>query len=101
MYLIQILLPARSREGPVEDAAFTKTREELVAVFEGVTAYTRAPAQGTWVAPDGDQERDDVVMVEVMAEAFDRSWWREFARKLADRFAQEEIHIRALPAETP
>ena len=99
MYLIQILLPARSRAGPVEGGAFAKTREELVAAFEGVTAYTRSPAEGTWVAPDGDEERDDVVMVEVMVEEFDRWWWREFARKLARRFAQEAIHIRALPVE--
>ena len=101
MYLIQILLPVRGRGGPVADAAFAQTREELVDAFDGVTAYARAPAQGVWVAPDGDRERDDVVMVEVVTSEFDRAWWRAYADRLASRFDQEEIHIRALPAETP
>ena len=101
MYLIQILLPIRGRGGVVADAAFARTREELVDAFDGVTAYARAPAQGVWVAPDGDRERDDVVMVEVLTMDFDRSWWRVYGEKLADRFDQEAIHIRALPAETP
>ena len=101
MYLIQILLPVRGRGGVVGSAAFARTREELVDAFNGVTAYARAPAQGVWVAPDGDRERDDVVMVEVLATDFDRSWWRAYGEKLAVRFDQEAIHIRAIRAETP
>ena len=101
MYLIQLLLPTRGRGGVVDDAAFARTREELVDAFDGVTAYTRSPAQGVWVASDGDRERDDVVMVEVLTAEFDRAWWRAFGEKLAQRFDQDEIHIRALPAETP
>jgi len=42
-----------------------------------------------------------MVMVEVLTETFDRAWWRHYARTLAERFAQEEIHIRALTVETP
>ena len=101
MYLIQLLLPTRGRGGVVADSAFARTREELVDAFDGVTAYARAPAQGVWVAPDGDRERDDVVMVEVVTQEFDRAWWRAYGGKLAERFDQDEIHIRALPAEIP
>jgi hypothetical protein len=102
VYLIQILLPRTGRGGePPIDSAFAETRAELVAAFDGVTAYLRSPAQGLWTAPDGRVERDDMMMVEVLAESFDREWWRAYAATLAGRFRQEEIHIRALPAETP
>ena len=102
MYLIQILLPrVGARGGRASDADFALTRAELVEAFDGVTAYLRSPGQGVWTAPDGEIERDEVVMVEVLAEAFDRPWWREYSARLARRFDQEEIHVRALAAETP
>ena len=99
MYLIQVLLPRTSDKD--NDARFAHTRAELVEAFDGVTAYLRSPAQGAWTAPDGRVERDDVVMVEVLIETFDRDWWRAYAGKLARRFDQEAIHIRALHADTP
>ena len=100
MHLIQILLPRKSGE-PASDARFAATRAELVDQFDGVTAYLRAPAQGAWVAPGGEVEHDEMVMVEVLAPAFDRAWWRAYAATLADRFGETEIHIRALPADVP
>jgi hypothetical protein len=80
MYLIQMLLPRVVDGKPVEDAAFAHTRAELVEVFGGVTAYLRAPAQGAWLGTDGRVDRDEVVMVEVLAENFDRRWWRRYAQ---------------------
>jgi streptogramin lyase len=44
-------------------------------------------------------EQDDVVMVEVVTDAFDRVWWRSYATRLAARFDQKSIHVRALPVE--
>ena len=99
MYVIQLLLPAPG--AGQHAAAFARTREELVDRFRGVTAYERAPAHGVWVAPDGETERDPMVMVEVVSDRFDRAWWRDYGKALAARFGEEEIHIRALPAETP
>jgi hypothetical protein len=100
MHLVQILLPAsgRARE---HGARFLETRRELVEKFDGVTAYARSPAQGLWTAPDGRVEHDEMLMVEVLAETFDRGWWRAYAVILARRFDQESIHIRALPADVP
>ena len=101
-FLVQILLPRRRGvTGDVSDSDFGQTRTELVERFDGVTAYLRSPAQGAWTAPDGRVERDDVVMIEVVTETFDRAWWRAYAVRLAERFQQEAIHIRALSAETP
>ena len=100
MHLIQILLPCKRGE-PASDGRFAATRAELVEKFDGITAYLRAPAQGAWVAPDGRVERDEMLMVEVLAPDFDRNWWRAYAATLAARFDEQEIHIRALPAEVP
>jgi hypothetical protein len=98
MVLIQVLLPLRPSEHRA-DAAFAETRRELLDRFEGLTAYVRSPARGIWTAPDGAVERDDVVMVEVVAPAFDRTWWRGYAHTLARRFDQDEIHVRAIQVE--
>ena len=38
-------------------------------------------------------ERDNVVMVEVLA-AFDRDGWRQCATVLNERFSQDRIHVR-------
>jgi hypothetical protein len=38
-------------------------------------------------------------MVEVVADTFDRPWWRDYSARLARRFAQDAIHVRAMPIE--
>ena len=99
MVLIQLLLPtALPGEAAERDAAaaLAHTREELARTFDGLTAYVRSPAKGIWTAPDGHVEQDDVVMVEIVTDRFDRAWWRTYARKLAERFRQDSIHVRAL-----
>jgi hypothetical protein len=98
MVLIQILLPA-AIPGCDTTPAFATTREELVQRFKGLTAYSRAPAKGVWTAPDGRTDRDDMVMVEVVKESFDKTWWRAYAAVLAVRFHQDTIHVRAVPIQ--
>ena len=75
------------------------TRTELVERFGGVTAYIQAPAEGIWTSPSGRREIDQVVMVEIVADCFDRLWWRSYVNMLADRFQQDTIHVRALQVE--
>jgi hypothetical protein len=99
MVLIQMLLPTNRpavAEAPDTMAALAETRRELTDKFDGLTAYLRSPAKGHWTSPDGHTEQDDVVMVEVVTDNFDRSWWRAYALVLTDRFQQDEIHIRAM-----
>jgi hypothetical protein len=99
MVLIQLLLPtnvAARGDGP---APLTETRRELADRFSGLTAYLQSPAKGWWTAPDGRAEQDDVVMVEVVTDTFDRVWWRTYAATLARRFCQERIHVRAIPVD--
>jgi hypothetical protein len=100
--LIQLLLPTTFRHGTTsQDAtvAIAETRRELAATFNGLTAYVRSPAKGIWTAPDGQSEQDDVVMVEVVTDRFDREWWQAYSTLLSKRFVQDAMHIRALPIE--
>ena len=49
MHLIQILLPLNDNEGaPFDPDLYRDVREELSSRFGGLTAFTRAPAEGHW-----------------------------------------------------
>jgi hypothetical protein len=99
MVLIQLLLPTSipvTAGMPDATAALGHTRRELADAFNGLTAYLRSPATGLWTDSDGREEQDNVVMVEVVTDTFDRAWWRRYASLLAKRFGQDDIHIRAL-----
>jgi hypothetical protein len=100
-HLIQILLPTRSNEGaPIAAEQFARVRVELTEQFGGVTAYTRSPGTGLWKRDEDDSiERDQVIMVEVVVEVFDREWWTTYREQLERRFGQEEVHARVLPME--
>ena len=100
-FLVQLLVPTRDNAGnPFTSSDFQQLRQELTDRFGGVTAYTRTPAEGTWEDPSGRRKRDDVVVVEVMAEDLDRPWWRHYAGELAIRFRQEELVVRAIAFES-
>jgi len=95
MHLVQILLPLQDNQGrPLSHALFAQVREELVERFGGLTAYTRAPASGVW-QEGGEKQRDDIVVYEVMDDALDRGWWAACREGLEQRFAQEEVVVRA------
>ena len=99
MVLIQLLLPTTGATHSEAAAPFVQTRRELADRFNGLTAYTRLPAKGWWTAADGHTEQDDVVMVEVVTDTFDRDWWRTYAATLARRFGQDSTHVRAIRVE--
>jgi hypothetical protein len=66
--------------------------------FGGVTAYSRAPAEGRWESR-GSTHHDEVLVVEVMVDTLDRGWWAEFRKKLEEAFRQQEIVVRAQDIE--
>jgi len=100
MYLVQLLLPLRDNDGrPFPREWLDAVRHALTERFGGVTAHLRAPAAGVWKDGEGDVARDDVVIVEVMADEVDRAWWADYRRALEARFRQDEIVIRATPIE--
>lgn len=99
MYLIQLLLPLYDNDQQAQPRAlFERVREELVARFGGLTAYTRAPLSGLWQDDTEHTVRDDLVIYEVMTAELDRAWWRRYRRLLERRFRQESLLIRAQEA---
>ena len=83
-------------------AALAETRRELVDQIQrrhGLCAVAREGACGPPLM--ATRKQDDVVMVEVVTDTFDRAWWRTYSATLAKRFAQDTIHVRALPVEMP
>jgi 2-hydroxychromene-2-carboxylate isomerase len=96
MNLVQLLVPIHDPEGrPFPRAELDRVRAELTERFGGVTAYLRAPAAGLW-KDGGEVEKDDVVIVEVMARHLDREWWRLYREELERRFRQEELVVRCI-----
>ncbi|MBV8799748.1 MAG: hypothetical protein JO208_08080 [Alphaproteobacteria bacterium] len=94
MWLVQILLPLPAGSGD----AMRDVKEELSARFGGVTAYSRAPAEGVW--RDGNtKEKDNIVIVEAMVDDLDRAWWRDFRARLERRLDQKELVVRAQAME--
>ena len=100
MHIIEILLPLYDNKGErFGSAPFIQVREELIAHFGGLTAFTRAPAEGTWEPKAGERSRDDIVIFEVMADWLDRGWWRTYRLTLEERFQQDVIIVRAREVE--
>jgi len=100
MHLIEILLPLADNEGKsFPDGLHARVRDELAEHFGGVTAFTRAPAEGLWTAGGGGPDRDDIVIFEVMADWLDRGWWSAYRAELERRFRQDEIVVRAAEVE--
>ncbi|MDQ6619990.1 MAG: hypothetical protein M3Z31_09885 [Pseudomonadota bacterium] len=95
MMLVQMLLPLYGNDGnPLEQQHFDRVRHELTEKFGGLTAYTRAPAEGRW-KESGQRIHDEIVIFEVMAERLAKAWWRDYRQALETRFAQQVIVVRA------
>jgi hypothetical protein len=96
MHLIQILLPLYDNEGrEFAHELYRDIGEELVARFSGLTAFTRAPAEGHWMPAGNETKRDDIMIFEVMAPKIDEKWWSEYRKTLEKRLRQESIVIRS------
>ena len=95
-HLVQILLPLWSNEGKrFSKDLFDQVRNELIDQFSGLTAYTRAPADGLWQESGGETVHDDNVIYEIMVENLDRDWWASYRSQLENRFQQNKLIIRA------
>ena len=100
MYQVRLLLPLYDNEGRAFGRAeFARVRDELAEKFGGVTAHSRAPAEGVWKDEGGGVSRDSVVAFEVLAETLSRDWWAAYRDALAARFRQDEVMITATLVE--
>jgi len=100
MHVIEIFLPLQRNDGsPQPRELFGKVRKELVEKFGGLTAYSRAPAEGLWERDEGSVDKDAIVIFEVMAESLDRSWWAGYRARLEQMFEQDAVVIRCAEIE--
>lgn len=100
MHLIQPFLPLRDNDGQAfPRALYDEVRAALAERFGGVTAFVRSPAVGLWEDDEGDVQRDDVVLLEVMADHVDHGWWVSYRKGLERRFRQDEVLVRATRVE--
>ena len=94
MNLVEILLPLTDNSGQrLEEKLYRDVRRTLTERFGGMTAFTRAPAEGT-SSGRGETVHDEIVVFEVMTEAFDAMWWRNYRHELERTFRQDSIVIR-------
>jgi hypothetical protein len=99
MFLVEILLPLRDEKAQAFPAELYESLAQLLTErFGGVTSFARSPAEGRW-KQGGATARDDIVVIEVMAEQIERPWWAALRRKLMREFRQEDVVIRAHAAE--
>jgi hypothetical protein len=97
--MVQILVPLSDNDGELFAPATLKgIQDELAIQFGGLTAYSRAPAQGVW-ATDNQPTLDDIVVVEVMVGKLDNDWWKGFRSRTERLLRQEQLVIRALPID--
>lgn len=99
MHLVQLLLPLYDNAG----AALPRTlhaalARELTDRFGGLTAHTRAPAEGLWKESPDETVRDEIVIFEVMTDALDAAWWAALRARLERDFRQDAVVIRATAA---
>jgi hypothetical protein len=100
MHLVQILLPVYGNDGKhLLRHTYDVIRDELLGRFGGLTAFTQSPAEGLWTPQDKRTRRDEVVIIEVMVEDLDRSWWESYRDVLQKRLSQECVVVRVLPME--
>ena len=95
MHLVQILLPLADNRGrPLSRKRFEEVKRELTERFKGLTAYSRAPAEGLW-KPGGGTKREEIVVYEVMMTKLDKRWWKRYRIRLEQLFRQKEVLIRS------
>ena len=99
VYLIQLLLPAIVAQPDDSPRPVARTRREQVEAFGGLTRRCGRPPRASETSAEGGRERDEVVTAEVAAEPSERGGWREDSDRLAPRFAQDAIHVRALQVD--
>ena len=96
MHLVQLLLPLFDNDGrDFPRAHYERVASELTERFGGLTAHTRAPAEGRWRDEGAGTARDEIIIYEVMTYPLDAGWWRDYRAQLESRFAQDHVVVRA------
>lgn len=96
-YLVQLFLPLIDDNAkPYPSSHFESTKKELVKVFGGISVFGQLPVAGTWENGKGEQEKDKLIVFEVMTSVIDKAYWKALRKSLEKKFAQELVVIRSL-----
>nr|WP_295888637.1 hypothetical protein [uncultured Devosia sp.] len=100
MNIIEVFLPLDTGHGaPIPLEVIEGLVAGLADRFGGATAYTREPAEGLWKRAT-TMEHDRIIVVEVMVEDVDETWWHDYRQRLESEFEQESVMIRATVCRT-
>ena len=93
--LIRIFLPFKT------DKKFSEVldtyRKTLLEKFGGISIYAQSPVNGFWKEADR-QEKDEFIVIEVMAGNFDDAFWKKLKSELENAMEEKEILIRRMQA---
>ena len=94
MFVVELFVPLDRGDGSEVRAEEIDTiLRDLTNRFGGATAFTRAPATGLW--KDGAETTSDrIIIIEIMADAIDESWWADYRTRLETQFKQDKILVR-------
>ena len=97
---IEILLPVYDNEGiALPTIEFAWVREILANAFGGVTFFPPPASRRIVEAGRRKSKRDQIVVIAVLVENMDRSWWERFRGDLERRFRQKVVVVTATTVE--
>lgn len=73
---------------------YKSIRLELTERFGRLTAYSRSPATGLWKDDDEELTVDKLIVYEVIANDFEKKFWKSFKEILKAQLKQEDKIIR-------
>ena len=93
MHFIQLIPPVKRNNGdPIEDTVYHHNKKGSRRAFRW-SYRIHAGTCGRYLANRG--RPNERRRLEVMAEALDKQWWRDFRKTLEEALCQEELVIRA------
>lgn len=99
MQLVEVFLPLETKRGQsIGPDVIENIVGRLADRFGGATAFTRSPADGLW-KQGATIQKDRIVIVEVLVEELDQSWWKDYRARLETELEQDEVLIRATPCQ--
>jgi hypothetical protein len=92
--LVQLLLPITDNSGKkFQKEIFADIKAELTDKFQGVTAFSQAPAEGIW-KDEYSIMKEQIILYEIMVANVDKKWWTLFTKRLEVTLKQQKIVLR-------
>jgi hypothetical protein len=94
MNVVEIFVPVYDNNGKrFSETLHKEVKAGLLEKFDGLTRYTRNPAEGLWRRGKA-LSRDAIIIYEVMVNRFNKRWWQRYRKDLEREFRQKSIVIR-------